>query len=125
MGEESISQSTLVDLFGQEQAAKILEACGGWSVCVPVEHDMLKALGPVLFGEMVRHFGGRDIALPDPPRNAKKERVIELLEQGVPVREITRRLNVTGRWVQMVKRQLRKTGEPPFCCGRRTKGGEE
>lgn len=102
----AISQATLIDLFGTEGAEKIMAECGGWSVCIPVENPLLRSLGPELFAGMVRHFGGCDVALPSPPRNSKKAKIIDLLEQGVPVREISRRLNVTTVWIQRVKRQI-------------------
>lgn len=108
MGSDPISQTTLHDLFGKEAADQIVERVGGWSVYVPVEHQLLTALGPGLFAGMVRHFGGRSVCLPSPPRDTKKEKIVTLLERGVSVLEITRRLNVSGRWVQAVKKQLRR-----------------
>ena len=106
MGADYISLATLQDLFGSDRAELIVERVGGSSVCVPAEHDLLKALGPELFAEMVHHFGGREVDLPNPPRDTKKAKVITLLEQGVSVNEITRRLNVTVTWVRQCKRMM-------------------
>jgi hypothetical protein len=106
---DHLSLATMVEVFGPDRAELIVERVGGWTVTVPTEHDLLKALGPELFAAMVHHFGGREVDLPNPPRDTKKAKVITLLEQGVPVNEITRRVNVTGTWVRTCKRMMRGT----------------
>lgn len=101
----------LVDLIGQDAAAKLIDIFGGTRLYIPhspQDDDLLTgSLGPEAALKLARIYGGDRIEVPNPtPRRA---RILELRETGCSIDAIARNLGCTRRRVFQVLAEARAT----------------
>ena len=112
MGAESITWEEIIEVVGQDAAQALGRRFGGVSLYVPANHTkgkLAQVIGLEAARSMAERFGGSTLMLPNATRRkeAKKTRIIELIEAGWSTRRIAMRVNVTEDWVKMVRRQCR------------------
>jgi hypothetical protein len=101
----------LVDLIGQDAAAKLIDIFGGTRLYIPhspQDDDLLTgSLGSEAALKLARIYGGDRIEVPNPtPRRA---RILELRETGCSIDAIARNLGCTRRRVFQVLAEARAT----------------
>ncbi|HUN57758.1 MAG TPA: hypothetical protein VMU41_06555 [Candidatus Binataceae bacterium] len=99
----------LVDLIGQDAAAKLVDIFGGTRLYIPhspQDDDLLtESLGAEAALKLARIYGGDRIEVPNPtPRRA---RILELRETGCSIDAIARNLGCTRRRVFQVLAEAR------------------
>lgn len=103
----------LVRVMGDAAAFRLVEHRGGTALSVPkrvsADHLLADLLGPVAFAQLVEARGGEVMQLPKNDsalRQARHQRVHELLLQRHTIREVALRTNYTARQVINIKQSL-------------------
>lgn len=113
MASLSISMFELVEVIGQVAAYTLCKRWGGVGVYVPQDPSkgqIPEAIGSQAARKLSGTYGGNTLYLPNEVSKPKpkKGRIIELLMQGKPPRQIALQMNVTEQWVRILKRQIKE-----------------
>lgn len=99
----------LTKLIGDEDAAALSAVYGGGRIYVPTlagpHHPITEAIGRAAAGKVVAEFGGGHIDVPI--SLGKRATIVQLLEAGLSVPRICRRVGVSRRHVFYVKDELK------------------
>lgn len=111
MAGQWLTWETLVEITGREAAAALCAHCGGVRVYVPKTASASTALGRIVGLEaataLAALYGGEEIVPPNRRRVPAKGEIIALLEQGLSLRAVALRLDVTQRYVEHVAQLTR------------------
>lgn len=98
----------LTRLIGEEDAAALSAVYGGGRIYVPTlagpHHPITESIGKAAAGKVVAEFGGGHIDVPI--SLGKRATIVQLLEAGLSVPRICRRVGVSRRHVFYVKDEL-------------------
>lgn len=102
-----VNFANLQDIMGKDMATVLCRARGGVSFYVPkaaqAGHDLVRIIGVPAFRALVAVYGGEVIVVPNYRRGTpRKGTILKLLEQGVSMRDIAMRLDVTERYVEHI-----------------------
>jgi len=106
----------IVELIGEEAAAKLIASFGGTRLYVPhspcPDDALARVVGTEAALKLARMFGGERVELPKPP--PRRSQILALRAAGRSVEEIARALSCTRRRVLQVLAQARREicGEP-------------
>ena len=106
----------IVELIGEEAAAKLIASFGGTRLYVPhspcPDDALARVVGTEAALKLARMFGGERVELPKPP--PRRSQILALRAAGRSVEEIARALSRTRRRVFQVLAQARCEicGEP-------------
>lgn len=113
----------LLTLIGEEDAAALSAVYGGGRIYVPTlagpHHPITEAIGRTAAGRVVAEFGGGHIDVP--VSLGKRATIAQLLEAGMSVPRICRRVGVSRRHVFYLKDEL--NGGPGRSGDRRAQPG--
>ncbi len=106
----------IVELIGEEAAAKLIASFGGTRLYVPhspcPNDPLARAVGTEAALKLARMFGGERVELPKPP--PRRTQILALRAAGHSIEAIARALNCTRRRVFQVLAEARREvcGEP-------------
>lgn len=110
MGAIWVSYGELCEVIGNEAADKFSAVYDGVSFYIPKSPLQSPPLYPLLGHEALsalsRVYGGGAIIVPNRRKLPIKEKVINMLEKGKSAREIALSLDVTERYVQIIRQQM-------------------
>jgi DNA-binding NarL/FixJ family response regulator len=100
----------IVEIIGEEAAAKLIASFGGTRLYVPhtpgADDALARAVGTGAAMKLARMFGGERVELPKPP--PRRMQILTLRAAGSSVEEIARALNCTRRRVFQVLADARR-----------------
>lgn len=100
-------------VIGLELAVKLLRACGGTEISIPVrakDTQLAKIIGVAACEKLARDYGTGKVALPlagqrgrDAVQRQSKAQALDLLKAGAPVRAVALKCNLGERTVWKYK----------------------
>jgi hypothetical protein len=102
----------VADVIGDAAALKLMAACGGDKLYVPVRpiptHDITRAIGPDAAALLSAAFGGQQIEIPNGRHlHSAKSRIAEAIASGdAGSHDLARATGATARHVRRVKALL-------------------
>lgn len=105
MGANWISWAELTGLIGNDAAQALCSTLGGVTLYVPKLEDesskIAKIIGATALRKLAQVYGGEIIMVPNRRRRGPiKDKILNMLAQGVSGRDIALRLDVTQRYVE-------------------------
>ncbi len=112
MGACWISWGELAGIIGNEAAQTLCSTLGGVPLYVPhvaaPVGDLAKLIGVPALHKLAQVYGGAMIAVPNRRKaGPSKGKILDMLAQGTPPRDIALRLDVTQRYVEYVAKSAR------------------
>lgn len=112
MGNIWASMVELEACIGVEKANVLCQKYGGVPVYIPTmvtkHHFLAKDIGEKALQKLSIDYGGFHLEMPNLRKyKPKKERILQLIEAGVPQNEIARVCGVSVRWVRRLAQTLR------------------
>jgi hypothetical protein len=109
-GEVKSMLGFIVEIIGEEAAAKLIASFGGTRLYVPhspcADDALARAVGTGAAMKLAQMFGGERVELPKPP--PRRMQILTLRAAGRSVEEIARALNCTRRRVFQVLADARR-----------------
>lgn len=104
-----LSEHACRKLLGPEKALLFFQEFGGSRLYIPVKpsktHKIAWLIGFIGMAALCRVYGGDMIFIANAARQgAKKTRILDLIRQGLPLREIAKQTGVTERYVSQIKK---------------------
>jgi DNA-binding NarL/FixJ family response regulator len=100
----------IVEIIGEEAAAKLIASFGGTRLYVPhspcADDPLARVVGTSNAMKLAQMFGGERVELPKPP--PRRTRILALRATGCSIEEIARALNCTRRRVFQVLAEARR-----------------
>lgn len=107
--------ATIVELVGEEPAARLSRSFGGCRVYIPQRpgphHPLSVCIGDALAGRIAEAFAGHRLDIP--LRKGRRALIVELRGQGHSVARIAREVGCTERHVYQVLAEVRPDGRQP------------
>lgn len=103
-----------IELFGAEKAQTFISRFGGSCMHIPrrpsMEHCISQTVGIIGMAALCREYGGLSVDIANARRNDnQKARIIDLLDQGMTQARIASLVEVSERYVRMVKKDCGQT----------------
>ena len=105
-----VSEVACVDLLGAEKAQAFINQFGGTCMYVPVkpskDHIISQAVGIIGMAALCREYAGCVLDVANArQKESKKARIMDLLDQGMAQARIASLVEVSERYVRMVKKE--------------------
>jgi hypothetical protein len=108
-----VSEADILKILGPEKSAALIRIYGGRKLYIPAKpaknHSIAETVGFLGMAALCREFGGFKICIANArSQNSKKAQIMELIDQGLSLSKIAELMEVTMRYVSMVKKEYRQ-----------------